>query len=120
LPKELKQRGQFDSTPMVWVGEFGRTPMEKLERVDEATGRDPHAKCFSGWIAGGGVRGGQVVGKTDELGLGIAEDPIHIHDLQAAMLHALGLDHELQACRHMGRGSRLTDVGGNVINRIFS
>lgn len=120
LLKELKQRGPFDSTPMVWVGEFGRTPTGKLERVDDATGRDPHAKCFSGWIADGGVRGGQVIGKTDELGLGITEDPIHIHDLQAAMLHALGLDHELQTYRHMGRGSRLTDVGGNVINRIFS
>ena len=120
LLKDLKQRGLLDSTLVVWAGEFGRTPMGQLERIDEAAGRDHHAKCFSAWMAGGGVQGGKVIGKTDELGLGITEDPVHIHDLQATMLHALGLDHERLTYRHMGRDFRLTDVGGSVIDRIFS
>ncbi len=120
LLKDLKRRGLLDSTLVVWAGEFGRTPMGQLERVDEAAGRDHHAKCFSAWMAGGGVRGGQVIGRTDELGLGIVEDPVHIHDLQATMLHALGLDHERLTYRHMGRDFRLTDVGGSVVPGILS
>ena len=120
LLKDLKQRGLLDSTLVVWGGEFGRTPMGQLERVDEAAGRDHHAKCFSAWMAGGGVRGGQVVGKTDELGLGIEEHPVHVHDLQATILHALGLDHERLTYRHMGRDFRLTDIGGTVISRALA
>ncbi len=115
LLRDLKQRGLLDSTLVVWAGEFGRTPMGQLERVDEAAGRDHHANCFSAWLAGGGVRGGQVIGRTDELGLGIEKDPVHIHDLQATILHALGLDHERLTFRHMGRDFRLTDVGGVVV-----
>ena len=120
LLKDLKQRGLLDSTLVVWGGEFGRTPMGQLERVDEAAGRDHHAKCFSIWLAGGGVQGGQVIGKTDELGLGIDQDPVHIHDLQATILHALGLDHERLTYRHMGRDFRLTDVGGAVVPGVLS
>ncbi|MCY4596060.1 MAG: DUF1501 domain-containing protein [Bryobacterales bacterium] len=120
LLKDLKQRGLLDSTLVVWGGEFGRTPMGQLERVDEAAGRDHHAKCFSAWMAGGGVRGGQVVGKTDELGLGIEEHPVHVHDLQATILHALGLDHERLTYRHMGRDFRLTDIGGTVISQALA
>lgn len=120
LLKDLKQRGLLETTLVVWAGEFGRTPMGQLERVDEAAGRDHHAKCFSAWMAGGGVRGGQVIGQTDELGLGIVEDPVHVHDLQATMLHALGLDHERLTYRHMGRDFRLTDVGGRVVPGILS
>ena len=120
LLQDLKQRGLLDSTLVVWGGEFGRTPMGQLERVDEAAGRDHHAKCFSVWMAGGGVRGGQVVGKTDELGLGIEEHPVHVHDLQATILHALGLDHERLTYRHMGRDFRLTDVGGTVISQALA
>ena len=120
LLADLKRRGLLDSTLVVWAGEFGRTPMGQLERVDEAAGRDHHSQCFSAWMAGGGVRGGQVVGKTDDLGLGVVEDPVHIHDLQATILHALGLDHERLTFRHMGRDFRLTDVGGSVVGPILS
>ena len=120
LLKDLKQRGLLDSTLVVWGGEFGRTPMGQLERVDEAAGRDHHAKCFSVWMAGGGIRGGQVIGKTDELGLGIEEDPVHVHDLQATILHTLGLDHERLTYRHMGRDFRLTDVAGTVLSQALS
>ena len=120
LLEDLKQRGLLDSTLVVWAGEFGRTPLGQLERVDEAAGRDHHAECFSAWVAGGGVRGGQVIGRTDELGLGIAEDPVHVHDLQATILHCLGLDHERLTYRHMGRDFRLTDVAGRVVERILA
>ena len=120
LLKDLKRRGLLDSTLVVWAGEFGRTPMGQLERVDEAAGRDHHAKCFSAWMAGGGVQGGRVIGKTDELGLGIESDPIHVHDLQATILHLLGLDHERLTYRHMGRDFRLTDVGGNVVQGVLA
>ena len=94
--------------------------MGQLERVDEAAGRDHHANCFSAWMAGGGVHGGQVIGRTDDLGLEIAQNPVHVHDLQATMLHALGLDHERLTYRHMGRDFRLTDVGGRVVSQILS
>ncbi len=115
LLRDLKQRGLLDSTLVIWAGEFGRTPLGQLERVDEAAGRDHHPDCFSVWLAGGGIRGGQVIGRTDELGLGIADNPVHVHDLQATVLHCLGLDHERLTYRHMGRDFRLTDVGGRVV-----
>ncbi|MBM3762638.1 MAG: DUF1501 domain-containing protein [Acidobacteria bacterium] len=117
LIRDLKERGLLDSTLLVWAGEFGRTPMGQLERIDEDPGRDHHPNCFSIWAAGGGIKGGQVIGKTDELGLQIAENPIHIHDLQATMLNCLGLDHTRLTRRHMGRDFRLTDVGGKVISQ---
>ena len=120
LLRDLKQRGLLDSTLVVWAGEFGRTPMGQLERLDEAAGRDHHSKCFSVWLSGGGVRGGQVIGRTDELGLGIEQDPVHVHDLQATILHALGLDHERLTYRHMGRDFRLTDVGGTLVPGVLS
>ena len=97
LLKDLRQRGLLDSTLVVWAGEFGRTPMGQLERVDEAAGRDHHAKCFSAWMAGGGIQGGQVIGKTDELGLGIIEDPVHIHDLQAPRARTRSRTADVQA-----------------------
>ena len=120
LLKDLKQRGLLDSTLVVWAGEFGRTPLGQLERIDEAAGRDHHADCFSAWVAGGGVQGGQVIGATDDLGLGIAEDPVHVHDLQATILHCLGLDHERLTYRHMGRDFRLTDVAGTVVRKALA
>ena len=120
LLKDLKQRGLLDSTLVVWAGEFGRTPLGQLERVDEAAGRDHHAECFSAWVAGGGIRGGRVVGRTDELGLGIVEDPVHVHDLQATVLHCLGLNHKRLTYRHMGRDFRLTDVAGSVVRSMLS
>ena len=82
-------------------------------------GRDHQGNCFSMWLAGGGIRGGQVVGKTDELGLNPVEDKVHVHDLQATLLHCLGLDHRDLTYRHMGRDFRLTDVGGNVVNKLL-
>jgi hypothetical protein len=120
LIRDLKGRGLLDSTLLVWAGEFGRTPMGQLERVDEDPGRDHHPNCFSIWAAGGGIKGGQVIGKTDDIGLEVAENPVHIHDLQATMLHCLGLEHTRLTYRHMGRDFRLTDVGGKVVRQMLA
>lgn len=120
LIKDLKDRGLLDSTTVIWAGEFGRTPLGQLERIDEDPGRDHHPNCFSIWLAGGGIRGGQVVGRTDEIGLGVAEDKVHVHDLQATLLHCLGLDHTRLTYRHMGRDFRLTDVGGEVVRKALA
>ena len=116
---DLKQRGLLDSTLVVWGGEFGRTPMSQAGRPDQAPGRDHHPDCFSMWLAGGGIRGGQTIGKTDELGLNVVEDKIHIHDLQATILKCLGFDHTKLAYHHMGRDFRLTDVGGKVVEKLL-
>ncbi len=117
LLTDLKQRGLLDETLVVWAGEFGRTPLGQFERLDEPAGRDHHPNCFSVWMAGGGIGGGRVIGQTNEFGLDIAEDPVHIHDLHATILHTLGMDHKRLTYRHMGRDFRLTDVAGNVINK---
>ena len=121
LLKDLKQRGLLDSTLVVWGGEFGRTPMSEIRRPDEAdnAGRDHHPDGFSVWLAGGGIKGGQVIGKTDELGLSVVEDKVHIHDLQATILHCLGFDHTRLTYRHMGRDFRLTDVEGEVVKKML-
>ncbi|HAB16054.1 MAG TPA: DUF1501 domain-containing protein [Verrucomicrobiales bacterium] len=113
LLQDLKARGLFDSTLVVWGGEFGRMPMS-----EGSDGRDhnPHGFCM--WLAGGGVKGGQVIGATDAVGLRAAEDRTHVHDIHATILHLLGLDHELLTYRHNGRDERLTDVAGNVIKRV--
>ena len=105
LVKDLKQRGLLDSTLLIWGGEFGRTPMAEIRRPEDAdnAGRDHHPNGFSMWLAGGGIKGGQMIGKTDELGLSVVEDKVHIHDLQATLLHCLGLDHTRLTYRHMGR-----------------
>lgn len=122
LLKDLKQRGLLDSTLVLWAGEFGRTPMVELRKPEEAdnAGRDHHPSCFSLWLAGGGIKGGQVIGKTDELGFRIEEDPIHVHDLQATILHLLGFDHTKLTYRYMGRDFRLTDVHGNVTQKMLA
>jgi uncharacterized protein (DUF1501 family) len=122
LLKDLKQRGLLDSTLVVWAGEFGRTPMVEMRKPDEAdtAGRDHHPSCFSLWMAGGGIKGGQVIGKTDELGFRIEEDPVHVHDLQATMLHLLGFDHTRLTYSYMGRNFRLTDVHGNVMKKMLA
>jgi uncharacterized protein (DUF1501 family) len=121
LLKDLKQRGMLDSTLVAWGGEFGRTPMTQLNRPDEidSAGRDHHPNCFSVWLAGGGIRGGQVIGKTDELGLNVVEDKTHVHDLHATVLHCLGFEHTRLTYRHMGRDFRLTDTEGNVISKML-
>jgi hypothetical protein len=122
LLKDLKQKGLLDSTLVVWAGEFGRTPMSEMRRPEEAdnAGRDHHPNGFSIWLAGGGIKGGQVIGKTDELGLSVLEDKVHIHDLQATLMHCLGFDHTRLTYRHMGRDFRLTDVEGEVVKRMLA
>jgi uncharacterized protein (DUF1501 family) len=122
LLKDLKQRGMLKDTLVVWGGEFGRTPMCEIRRPDEAdnAGRDHHPNGYSLWLAGGGIKGGQVIGKTDELGLNVVEDKVHVHDLQATILHCLGLDHTKLTYRHMGRDFRLTDVSGEVVKKLLA
>jgi hypothetical protein len=122
LIKDLKQRGMLDETLVVWGGEFGRTPMAEIRKPEEAdnAGRDHHPVAYSMWLAGGGIKGGQVVGRTDELCFKIVEDPIHVHDLQATILHCLGFDHTRLTYRYMGRDFRLTDVSGNVIKKLLA
>jgi len=117
LVQDLKRRGMLDETLVIWSGEFGRTPMGEAR---ETTGRDHHIDAFSLWLAGGGIRGGQVIGKTDELGFYPVEDRVHVHDLQATLLHLLGLDHERLTYRFQGRDFRLTDVAGEVVQKLLA
>jgi hypothetical protein len=119
LIRDLKQRGLLDSTLVIWGGEFGRTPMTQQQRTDIGYGRDHHPNCFSMWLAGGGVKGGQVVGRTDEFGLQGVEGKLSIHDLQATVLHALGFDHTKLTYHHLGRNFRLTDVHGTVAGKLL-
>ncbi len=122
LIKDLKRRGLLDETLVVWGGEFGRTPMVEIRKPEEAAnaGRDHHPSAFSMWMAGGGMKGGYVHGETDELCLSVARDPVHVHDLQATILHLLGFDHERLTYPFMGRDFRLTDVHGKVIHDLLS
>ncbi|QDT33048.1 DUF1501 domain-containing protein [Thalassoglobus polymorphus] len=121
LLKDLKQRGLLDETLVIWGGEFGRTPLgENRSNFKTVTGRDHHPYSFSMWLAGGGVKGGQVIGETDDIGWGVAEDPVHIHDLHATVLHQFGLDHKRLTYRFQGRDFRLTDVAGNVVPQLIS
>ncbi|PYV93802.1 MAG: sulfatase [Acidobacteria bacterium] len=120
LLKDLKQRGLLDTTLVIWGSEFGRTPLvESRNPAKGSEGRDHHPFAFSIWMAGGGIKGGQIIGKTDEFGLNILEDKIHVHDLQATILHCLGLNHEKLTYRHLGRDFRLTDVEGKVVQRLL-
>jgi hypothetical protein len=121
LIKDLKQRGLLDSTLIVWGGEFGRTPMvETRNTADvENAGRDHHPLAYSMFLAGGGIKGGQVIGKTDDIAFNIVEDKVHVHDLQATMMHCLGFDHTKLTYRHMGRDFRLTDVHGEVVQKML-
>ena len=116
LVDDLKQRGLLDTTMVVWGAEFGRTPLgENRGGRNANTGRDHHPFCFSMALTGGGIKGGQVYGKTDEIGWGIEEDPVHPNDLHATMLNRFGIDHEKLTYRFQGRDFRLTDVAGRVI-----
>ncbi len=119
LIKDLRERGLLDSTLVVWGGEFGRT-VTTAGKVDDDSGRDHHAKCFSVWMAGGGVKGGMAHGATDELGLDITEKPVHIHDLHATILRLLGFDHTRLTFRYNGREFRLTDNSGKVVDAIIA
>lgn len=117
LIMDLKQRGMLDETLVVWTTEFGRTPYH--EKADHA-GREHHHQVFSSWLAGGGVKGGIVHGSSDEHGIAVAEDRVHVHDFHATILHQLGLDHEQLTFRHAGRDYRLTDVHGEVVHDILT
>ena len=121
LLKDLKQRGLLEETLVIWGGEFGRTPLvESRDPKKGSEGRDHHPFAFSMWMAGGGIKGGQAIGKTDEFGLNILEDKIHVHDLHATILHCLGFNHEKLTFRHQGRDFRLTDVAGKVVTKLLA
>ncbi|MEO0731981.1 MAG: DUF1501 domain-containing protein [Bacteroidota bacterium] len=119
LVKDLKQRGLLEDTLIVWGGEFGRTSFSQGKLTKTNYGRDHHPRCFSVWLAGGGVKPGTVYGKTDAFSYNIAENGVHVHDLQATMLHLLGVDHEKFTFKHQGRRYRLTDVHGHVVKDIL-
>src|ERR1022692_2424097 len=119
---DLKQRGMLDDTLVVWGGEFGRTPMVEIRdpRDVNNAGRDHHPLAYGLFLAGGGIKGGQVIGKTDDLCMNVTEDKVHVHDLQATLLHCLGLEHTRLTYHHMGRDFRLTDVAGNVVPKMLA
>jgi hypothetical protein len=119
LVKDLKARGLLDETLVIWGGEFGRTAFSQGPITAGNFGRDHHARCFSIWMAGGGIKPGLVHGKTDEFGFNVVEDPVHVHDLQATILHCLGVDHSRLTYRSQGRDFRLTDVGGEVVAQLL-
>jgi hypothetical protein len=121
LLKDLKRRGLLDTTLVLWLSEFGRTPLgENRPGFKSVTGRDHHPFAFTVWMAGGGVKGGQVVGRTDEIGWGVVEDPIHVNDLHATVLHLFGLNHLRLTYRFQGRDFRLTDVAGKVVKKLLA
>jgi hypothetical protein len=120
LITDLKQRGLLDETLVIWGGEFGRTNYSQGKLVKDNYGRDHHPRCFSIWMAGGGVKPGIVYGETDEFGYNIIKDPVHVHDFHATVLHLMGLNHEKLVFRHLGRRYRLTDVSGKVIKQLIA
>ena len=116
LVKDLKQRGLLDSTMVVWGGEFGRTPMVQ----GGSDGRDHHPNCFTMWLAGGGIKPGMTMGESDELGFNATKDKVHVHDLNATIMHLLGFDHTKLTYRFQGRDFRLTDVHGEVVQKLLA
>lgn len=120
LIADLKQRGLLQDTLVVWGGEFGRTNYCQGKLAGSNFGRDHHPRCFTMWLAGGGVRGGLAHGRTDPFSYNIEEDPVHIHDFQATLLHLLGINHERLTFRYQGRAFRLTDVHGHVVDKILA
>jgi Protein of unknown function (DUF1501) len=121
LVKDLKRRGLLEDTLVIWGGEFGRTPMVESNRaLGRSLGRDHHPQAFTMWMAGGGIKPGLTYGATDDLGFHVATDPVHVHDLQATILHLLGFDHERLTFHHAGRDFRLTDVHGKVVKQLVA
>jgi hypothetical protein len=120
LVHDLKQRGLLDDTLVIWGGEFGRTVYSQGALTATNYGRDHHPRCFTIWLAGAGIRPGMTYGATDDFSYNITENPVHVHDLQATMLHLLGIDHTRLTYRFQGRDYRLTDVSGEVVNEILA
>ncbi len=120
LLTDLKQRGLLDDTLVVWGGEFGRTPMNEARNGSKFLGRDHHPRAFTMWLAGAGIKRGVTIGRTDDLGYNIVEDPVDVHDLHATMLRLLGIDHEKLTYRFQGRDFRLTDVHGKAIDKLLA
>ncbi len=120
LVLDLKQRGLLDDTLVIWGGEFGRTVYCQGTLTETNYGRDHHPRCFSMWMAGGGVKAGLTYGETDDFSYNITRDPVHVHDLQATILHCLGMDHERLTYLYRGRDFRLTDVHGKVVDALLA
>ncbi len=120
LVRDLKQRGLLDTTLVIWGGEFGRTPMNEARGGSKLMGRDHHPRAFTIWMAGGGVKPGVTIGRTDDLGYNVVEDPVDVHDLHATILHLMGLDHTKLTYRFQGREFRLTDVHGKVVGKLLA
>jgi uncharacterized protein (DUF1501 family) len=120
LIRDLKQRGLLDETLVIWGGEFGRTTFSQGKLTENVYGRDHHGRVFTTWMAGGGIKPGIMYGSSDEFGYNVAENGVHIHDLQATILHLLGIDHTRLTYRFQGRDFRLTDVHGEVVNDILT
>jgi uncharacterized protein (DUF1501 family) len=120
LVRDLKARGMLDDTLVIWGGEFGRTPMNESRGDGKFMGRDHHPRAFTMWLAGGGIKPGISIGATDELGYGIAEDAVHVHDLHATVLHLMGIEHTKLTYRFQGRDYRLTDVHGKLVEKLLA
>jgi uncharacterized protein (DUF1501 family) len=120
LISDLKQRGLLQDTLVIWGGEFGRTVYSQGKLTEANYGRDHHPRCFTMWMAGGGVKGGAVIGETDDFSYNVVTDPVHVHDIQATILHCLGVDHTKLTFLFQGRHFRLTDVSGTVVKQALS
>jgi hypothetical protein len=120
LIRDLKARGLLDETLVIWGGEFGRTVYSQGALTKDNYGRDHHGRCFSMWMAGGGIKPGVVHGETDDFCYNVVKDPVHIHDLNATLLHCLGIDHTKLTYRFQGRDFRLTDVHGEVVKPLLA
>jgi uncharacterized protein (DUF1501 family) len=120
LVRDLKERGLLEDTLLVWGGEFGRTVYCQGRLTEDDYGRDHHPRCFTIWLAGGGVKSGMTLGETDEFSYNITADPVHVHDLHATMLHLLGIDHTKLTYKYQGRRFRLTDVHGKIVKPILA
>jgi hypothetical protein len=120
LVMDLKQRGLLEDTLVIWGGEFGRTPMVQANTMGQANGRDHHPNAFTMWLAGGGVKAGARIGETDDFGFNVTADRVHVHDLHATIMHLLGFDHTKLTFKFQGRAFRLTDVAGNVVQKLIA
>ncbi len=120
LVQDLKQRGLLEDTLVVWGGEFGRTVYCQGKLTEGNYGRDHHPRCFAWWVAGGGTKGGITIGETDDYCYNVVKDPVHVHDMQATLLHCLGVDHKLLTYKFQGRHFRLTDVHGEIVTKLLA